>query len=87
MIKGKSLLGRSIVGQDDGKVIGTVKDLVFDHDTNEVLALLLADKDLFGLIDAVIVPWRFVRNFGGDVILVDSAKALMKLHQTRAPKV
>jgi uncharacterized protein YrrD len=79
MRKGKSLLGLSIVGQEDGKVIGTVKDLLFDHDTDELLAMVLAEKDLFGLIDAVIVPWHQVRNIGGDVILVESSKSRINL--------
>lgn len=80
MIKGKSLLGRSIVGQDDGKVVGSVKDLIFDHQSDEVVALVLANKDLFGLIDAIIVPWREVRNFSGDVVMVQSAQSVVKLH-------
>ena len=79
MRKGKSLIGMPIVGQDDGARVGVVKDLVFDHDTDEVLALVLAEKDLFGLIDAVIVPWRYVRNLGNDFILVENSQAKMHL--------
>ncbi len=81
MITGKTLLGRSIVGQNDGKIIGHVRDLIFDNENNEILALVVADKDLFGLIDALIVPWRLVKNFNGDAIMVESSASLMKLHQ------
>jgi uncharacterized protein YrrD len=81
MIQGKSLLGRSLVGQNDGKVLGTVKDLIFAHDSDEIVALVLADKDLFGLIDAIVVPWRLVRSISGDVIMVENAAAMMKLHE------
>ena len=79
MVKGKNLLGMSVVGQADGRNLGTVHDLFFDHDTDELLAFVLAEKDLFGLIDAQIVPWREVRSISGDVILVESAASKIKL--------
>ncbi len=79
MVKGKNLLGLSVVGQADGRNLGTVHDLFFDHDTDELLAFVLAEKDLFGLIDAQIVPWREVRSISGDVILVESAASKVKL--------
>lgn len=79
MRKGKSLLGLSVVGQSDGKHLGQVHDLFFDHDSDELLAFVLAEKDLFGLIDAQIVPWREVRSITGDVILVESAASKMPL--------
>lgn len=78
-IQAKTLLGRAIVSQADGKVLGHVRDIVFDHDTNEALSLVTAEKDLFGLIDAVVVPWRFVRAVSGDVVMVENAQAAMKL--------
>lgn len=79
MVKGKTLLGLSIVGQTDGARVGVVKDLIFDHDTNEVLALMLQEKDLFGLIDAVIVPWQRVIKAGPDVVLVQDAQVKINL--------
>jgi uncharacterized protein YrrD len=79
-IQAKTLLGRAIVSQADGKIVGHVRDIVFDHDTNEALSLVTAEKDLFGLIDAVVVPWRFVRAVANDVVMVESANAAMKLH-------
>jgi len=78
-VQAKSLLGRAVVSQADGKVLGHARDIVFDHDTNEALSIVIADKDLFGLIDAVVVPWRFVRALNGDVIMVESAQSAMKL--------
>src|SRR6476661_4223019 len=79
MRKGKSLLGLSVVGQQDGKKLGIVKDLFFDHDSDQLLAFVLAEKDLFGLMAAVIVPWREVKSITGDVVLVDSANSTIKL--------
>ena len=79
MRKGKELLGLALVGQQDGKRVGTVKDLLFDHDTDQLLGFLTAEKDLFGLIDALIVPWREVVSIAGDVILVHSEKSRIHL--------
>ncbi len=78
-IQAKTLLGRAIVSQADGKVVGHVRDIVFDHDTNEALSLVIAEKDLFGLIDAVVVPWRFIRAVSSDVVMVENAQSAMKL--------
>lgn len=79
MITGKSLLGKAIVGQADGAQVGKVKDLLFDHDTDELVSLVLENKDLFGLMDAVVVPLRNVVNLGGDVIVVLDKSAAMHL--------
>lgn len=48
MITGKSLLGKPIIGQEDDAHAGNVHDLIFDHDTDELLALVLYNKDLKG---------------------------------------
>ncbi len=79
MRKGKDLIGMSVVGQSDGAKLGRVRDLIFDSDANELLALVLSEKDLFGLIDAQIVPWHEVRSLGGDVILATDAASVRKL--------
>lgn len=79
MRKGKSLIGLSVVGQQDGKKLGTVKDLFFDHESDQLLALVLAEKDLFGLMSTVIVPWREVRSIAGDVVLVANENSPIKL--------
>ena len=79
MRKGKSLMGLSVVGQQDGKNLGTVKDLFFDHESDQLLAFVLAEKDLFGLMSAVIVPWREVRSIEGDVVMVTSEHSPIKL--------
>jgi uncharacterized protein YrrD len=80
MRKGKDLLGLSIVGEQDGCILGTVRDLLFDHDTDQLLAFVLAESGLFGLVDAQIVPWPQVRNIAGDVILVRNEASRRDLH-------
>ena len=78
MRKGKSIIGLKVVGQTDAAALGTVKDLIFDHDSNELLALLISEKDLFGLIDAQIVPWNQVRTIGQDAVMVASGESKIK---------
>lgn len=84
MIKGKALVGMAVVGQEDGAQLGHVRDLIFDHETDQVLALVLGERDLFGLIDALIVPWRELRSIGKDVILARSSASRIKLHDDPA---
>ena len=78
MRKGKSIIGLKIVSQTDAVELGKVRDLIFDHDTDELLALLVSEKDLFGLIDAQIVPWSEVRAIGPDAVMVGSTASRIK---------
>lgn len=85
MRKGKSLIGLRVVGQSDGSELGNVWDLVFDHDSDEVLALVLSESHLFGLIKTQVVPWNQVRSIGDDAVLVDSAAS--KIAAPDAPRI
>ena len=78
MRKGKSLIGVKVISEIDGADMGRVKDLVFDHDANQVLALLMSEKDLFGLIDAQIIPWSQIAHIGPDAITVVSSNSRIK---------
>jgi uncharacterized protein YrrD len=80
MRKGKSIIGLKVLSQGDGADLGNVKDLIFDHETDELLALLISDKELFGLIDAQIVPWSQVRTVGADAIIVPSSESKIRAH-------
>lgn len=75
MRKGKSLLGLRVIDEATGTVLGQVKDLIFDHETDQALALLLSEKELFGLIDAQIIPWNQIVHIGVDVITVPSRQS------------
>ncbi len=78
MRKGKSLIGLRIISQTEGAALGVVRDLIFDSNASDLLALLISERDLFGLIDAQIVPWEFVRSIGSDAIMVTGAEARVK---------
>ncbi len=79
MRTGKSLMNLAVVGQADGTQLGRVLDLIFDHENDQLLAFLLSGRDLFGLIEAQIVPFSEVQSVGGDVILVKNAASKMAL--------
>ncbi|GAA5512561.1 hypothetical protein Dcar01_01277 [Deinococcus carri] len=74
MIKGKELLGENIVAIDTGERVDSVRDLVFDHQANQVLGLLVDEGGWFRA--ARVVPFEAVRAFGEDAIMVDSAASV-----------
>src|SRR4028118_812795 len=85
MRKGKSIIGLKVLSQGDGADLGNVKDLIFDHETDELLALLISDKELFGLIDAQVVPWDEVRTIGPDAIMATDTES--KIRAGEYPRV
>ncbi|BCM91669.1 hypothetical protein IAD21_03544 [Abditibacteriota bacterium] len=80
MRKAKSLLGLSVITHNDGKNLGTVRDLIFSDNSQKLLALLLSDRELFGMIDATCVPWNQVREIGSDALMVESDASQQKVH-------
>ena len=75
MIKGKELIGRNIVTIDSGNQIDRVHDLVFDHDANQVLALLVDEGGWFRA--AKVVPFESVKNIGEDAVMVQDESAVI----------
>lgn len=80
MRKAKSLLGLSIITRESGKNLGTVRDLIFSDNSQKLLALLVSDRELFGMIDAQCVTWNHVREIGTDALMVEADDALQKVH-------
>ena len=80
MRKGKSMSGLKTIGQSDGADLGNVRTIIFDHESSRVLGLLISEKELFGLIDAQVVPWEAVRVIGKDDVMVSGRDALIKAH-------
>ena len=75
MRKGHSITGLQVIAQDTGAHLGPVLDLVFDHDANQCLALLLRDRGLFK--GAQVVLWNDVSTIGKDAVLVRSADTVI----------
>jgi len=80
MRKAKSLLGLNIITQLEGKNLGSVRDLIFDENSHKLIALLLTDRELFGMIDATVIPWTQVREIGPNAIMVPSEEVVIKAH-------
>lgn len=78
MRKGKSIIGLQATSETDGTELGAVKDLIFDQNTDEVIGLLISDKELFGMIDAQVVPWNQVRAIGSKAVMVASAASKVR---------
>ncbi|BDP40972.1 hypothetical protein DAETH_09410 [Deinococcus aetherius] len=74
MIKGKELLGRPVIAIDSGEKIETARDLVFDHQANEVLGILVDEGGFFRA--AKVVPFEAIRSIGEDAIMVDSTESV-----------
>lgn len=76
----KSLIGLTVMGQRDSAVLGQVSDLIFDHENNQLAALVLGQSNVFDLSEAQIVPWREIIELGDDVIYVENTASKMRLH-------
>ena len=77
MRKGKSIIGLTITSEAEGAELGRVKDLIFDHGTDELVGLLVSERELFGLIDAKVIPWNQVRSIGANSVMVPSENAVI----------
>lgn len=79
MIKGKELLGRPIVAVSNGQKIDRVHDVIFDHQANEVLGLLVDEGGWFSA--AKVVPFECVRSFGEDAIMIGAPEEITSTRQ------
>jgi YlmC/YmxH family sporulation protein len=74
VIRTSELQAREVVGVDDGRRLGPIRDLEIDLERGAVTALVLPGSGrlwgLFGREEPTIVPWSDVVRVGVDVILV-----------------
>lgn len=69
MLASKSLFSRAIVSLEEGQRIGSVRGLVIDPKTLEVVALQVDQKGLFR--EHTIMPFAKVHSIGDDAITID----------------
>ena len=84
MRKAKNLIGLKAISQNEGKELGKVHDLLFSHDSRQLLGLLMDERGLFGLSDATAIPFGEVREIGTHAVMVPDANAKIKVHSTPA---
>ena len=68
MIKGKDILNRSIIAVSTGEKVDRVHDVIFDHQANQVLGLLVDEGGWFSA--AKVVPFECIRSVGEDAIMI-----------------
>lgn len=70
LLKGRSLLHKPITARDTGETLGTVQDIVFDHDQNQVLAFLLDHR---WRVEARTLPWSGIYAVRPDGVTAHNA--------------
>lgn len=70
LLKGRSLLRKPITARDTGETLGTVQDIVFDHDQNQVLAFLLDHR---WRVEARTLPWSGIYAVQPDGVTAHNA--------------
>lgn len=77
-MKSATLIGYRVISQIEGIDLGKVRQIVFDGVNRRAAFLLLSDKDLFGLMDAQIVPWDEIQSIGENAVIVRNADSCQK---------
>lgn len=83
MRKGSDVLGKPIVAFDSGARFAHVKDLIFDQDSNQLLALLTSDGGW--LSDIQIIPFQGIQAIGLDAVIAPSENVVVRASQ--APEI
>ncbi|MGB3204871.1 MAG: PRC-barrel domain-containing protein [Crinalium sp.] len=84
MLKGSDIIGKPIITYDTGKQIEKVTDLIFDHNTNYILAFLVSDSGWFNA--AKVIPIEEVHAIGTDAVIVKWKFAVVAAKKIREVK-
>ncbi len=79
MRKGSDILGKAVVAYDSGEKFCRVKDLIFDQDSNQLLALLVEERGWFS--EAQVIPFQSIQAIGLDAVIVPSESAVVRVNQ------
>lgn len=77
-MKSETLIGYRVISQDEGIDLGKVRQVIFDGANRRAAALLLGDKDLFGLMDAHVVLWDQIQQIGENAVIVQNADSRLR---------
>ena len=77
-MKSGTLIGYRVIAQKEGMDLGKVRQVVFDGVNRRAAALVLGEKDLFGLMDAQVVPWDQIQKIGENAVIVQDANSCQK---------
>ena len=75
---------KEVISVEDGSRYGFVGDVSFNLDSGKIQALVVPGRlRLFGLLgreEERYIPWESIKCFGDDIILVEGALQLRRLH-------
>lgn len=74
MLKGKSVIGKSVLSRADGERVAELKDLIIAKDHSRIVALLTDEGGLFSKARAV--PIARVVSFGKDAVVITDKGAV-----------
>ncbi|PLS16604.1 YlmC/YmxH family sporulation protein [Bacillus sp. M6-12] len=81
MVKISEFQIKEVVSISDGKILGSISDLVINVANGTIEAIVVSNGGkvlgFFGKEEDVIIPWRKIRKIGADVILVDQSAGLL----------
>lgn len=82
---GKDLIGKSIVSMDEGRIIGTVRDIYLDSDLERLIGLHLGREGLLSR-KSKLIPRSAIAVMGVDVILTKMSDVVTddKTHEESA---
>jgi uncharacterized protein YrrD len=76
MLKGKDIIGKSIVSYETGQKFDRVKDLIFDQDSGRLLGFLIDEPSFFS--SARVLMLKDVQVIGPDAIIVPSRHTVIE---------
>lgn len=79
MRKGSDLIGKVVVAYDTGKKIARVQDLMFDQDSNQLVALLVEEAGWFS--GARVLPFQNIKAVGLDAIITMTESDILPARQ------
>ncbi|HEY9693045.1 MAG TPA: PRC-barrel domain-containing protein [Oculatellaceae cyanobacterium] len=84
MLKGSDIIGKPIITYDTGKQIEKVADVIFDHNSNYILAFLVSDSGWFNA--AKVIPIEDVHAIGPDAVIAKWKFAVVAAKKIREVK-
>jgi uncharacterized protein YrrD len=81
-LKASKIKGLKVVTLDQGKVVDTINDIIYDPETNKVLALLVDPAGWFS--DAKVIMFEDIYNVGEDAVMIKDDSAVKSAGQVEA---
>lgn len=82
-VKAKSVIGLKVFTIQEGKEIGSVKDVVYDPKQNRIISLLVGSNSL--LPDEKVLNFDAIKSIGPDAVIIENANLLKKLDSLPKP--